>query len=156
VRGRRARVWVGIAAVVTLVALFGWANGPEHAWLLGGLSVVLLAIGFFRVQLPRRRRDLAALAENGDLVETYRSDLDLEIKSLRAARPFVPILLIVSGMAIVVNLVLLVKHHLMEEELSWQNAVAMTLALGYLTYTGWRGDRVTLPRLEQERDGIDA
>ncbi len=75
-RRRRARLWSALPGAALIIALFGWAHGPGHVWLLGGASIALVVIGLFRVVLPGRRRAAAALAPGGDLLETYRSDLD--------------------------------------------------------------------------------
>jgi len=155
-RRRRARLWSALPGVALIIALFGWAHGPGHAWMLIGVSVALVVFGLFRVVLPARRRAAAALAPDGDLLEAYCSDLDREIKGLRTARPLVPVLLIVFALVVALQPIVLVKQHLLGEDLSWRSAVAMTLVLGYLTYSSWRDDRVTLPRLERERDGLDA
>ncbi len=151
---RRRDTAIGIAGAAAVIALHSWAYGTEYVGIMIGVLVIGLVVVVFRFQLPRRRRELAALAPDGDLLGTYRTDVELDIKGFRSARSLLPAYFIVGALALAIQPVLLVKQYLFSEELSWRGAIWSFLIFGSLGYKLWRDSYVNLPRLERELDEL--
>ena len=152
----RRRFGKGALVVAAVTLLHGWSRGWAGAAFIGTVGAIMLVLGWLLVARPRWRRARAVLDSGGDLLATYREDLDREIGVRRQSRTWFRVLAVLWGAVLVMQPVVLWKQHAFGEPLDFRGAAFTALMGAWLVGSMLWSLRVTLPRLERERAEIDA
>ena len=152
----RLRIGKGVLVVAAITLLHGWSRGWAGAAFIGAVGAIMLVLAWLLVARPRWRRARAALDPGGDLLATYRADLDREIGGLRQSRAWFWVVAVAWGAVLIMQPVVLWKQHAFGEPLDVRGAAFAALIGAWLVGSMLWRLRVTLPRLERERAEIDA
>jgi hypothetical protein len=154
-RHRTRATRTGLAMLTAIVALETWAFGPAWGAALGVFALVVLVFGLFRTILPNARRAREAERVDAELLDFFRRDLDHEIEELRRSKPLLPVVLWIYALLVLVTAGLVAKRlWITHEPVEWPELLVPVVVVTGVWVPIWRRVRVSLPRLERERQEL--